>query len=73
MYFIFKTPPRTVLAHFTDKVTEAHREVSCPRQAARKSITGTWHPNSSTFSTHLLEVLLGDEATGISDVVLEGL
>lgn len=52
---------------------QASREVSCLQQAARKGMTGTWHPTHLPSSTHLLEVLLGDEATGISDVVLEGL
>lgn len=36
-------------------------------------MTGTWHPTHPPSGTHLLEVLLGDEATGVSDVVLEGL
>lgn len=39
----------------------------------RGTSLATWHPIHLTSSTHLLEVLLGDEATGIRNIVLEGL
>lgn len=40
-------------------------------QAGAQVAVGT--PTHPPPSTHLLEVLLGDETTGISDIVLEGL
>lgn len=73
MYFTFKGLLTQGLFYpcFTEKETEARREVSCNQEGH------DWHlappPICLPSSTYLLEVLLGDEATGISDVVLEGL
>lgn len=73
MHFIFKTTKDCFIPILQrKKLRFAETSPAQGRQPGRtRPARGTHtHPPSST---HLLEVLLGDEATGIGDVVLEGL